>query len=89
MDRKLLEKLEAELDAARKRREAARKRFDEIIRDVPSGIPEPDGSLRRKQASDEYRQAIREVTEALVRFNRLILFDEVPDDESYKKSSGA
>jgi hypothetical protein len=86
MDRKLLEQLEAELNAARKRREAACARFDEVMQGIPSGIPEPDGDLRRKRVGEEYRSAIRGVTDAILRLNRLMVFGEAPEGRGYDSS---
>ena len=50
---RILRVLQAELAVAQHQRDAARC-FDKILRDVPSGIPHPDGSERIRHVPHEY-----------------------------------
>ena len=53
-----LERLKREIDKTWRTREAASIEFDLLVREVPSQIPEPDGSLRIRQAKARMSQAI-------------------------------
>lgn len=81
MDRKTVFKvLEERLAAARRRHMAASIRFHEILSDVPSGIPSPDGVTRVQGAARIYRRAIREVEAAQEQMTRFLLDGVVPLD---------
>jgi hypothetical protein len=56
------------------------KPFAEIMRDVPSGLPHPDGSFRIEQASMKKRLAMEAYRLALRRFNKFILDGTVPKE---------
>jgi hypothetical protein len=49
-DLEILEFLREQVDAARTEYIAASAEFDLMIRDLPSGMPQPDGSLRIQKA---------------------------------------
>lgn len=61
--------LRERLAAAQRRRDEASDRFDLIIRDIPIGIPQPDGTQRIQRASNQYRAALDEVLMALRTLN--------------------
>ena len=62
----------ATLDAARQRYLDAAREFHTVTRDVPSGLPHPDGSIRvQRQADimrrtfDEYQQVRKDLEDVL------------------------
>ena len=67
-----------ELERAMARFRAARDHFQQLIADVPSEIPHPDGSLRLQQAGAEKRAAIAALSQALSRHNAFVLRGEIP-----------
>ena len=71
-------KLKERLNAAKERRDEASERFDEAIK-LPSGLPYPDSYERIRQASAEYRDALKEVLGALDALNRFMTHGTVPD----------
>jgi hypothetical protein len=75
---RILEALSDDLRAAQQRRDEASARFAEIIKDVPSGIPHPDGTARIHQASQKYSLAQKEAMEALVRLNNFLVHGTIP-----------
>jgi len=50
------------------------------MKDVPSGIPHPDGTDRIHQASREYSQAQKEAMGSLVRLNQFLVHATIPED---------
>ena len=72
--------LEDDFEAAQQRRIAASKRYSEIISDIPSGIPHPDGTDRIRQASGEYRASREDATEAMKRLSDFLIRGIVPPD---------
>jgi len=61
-------RLKAELDEACREDIAASREFDSIMNYIPSGIPQPDGSLRIRQASARVHVALEEHQRALNRY---------------------
>ena len=59
--------LRDDFDAALKQQETASKAFVETIRDVPSGLPRPDGVQRIKNVSDALATAHDEMIEAMTK----------------------
>ena len=72
------QRLKGELDKAREAYGAASREFDLLIKDIPSGIPQPDGDLRIQQAGKASRAALRNYTFALKRFSQYTLAGIVP-----------
>jgi hypothetical protein len=70
--------LRAELAAAQHRRDEAAARFTEIMCDVPTGIPSPDGPERIRQVSREYGETQAAATAALVRLNDFLVHGAIP-----------
>ena len=76
----ILRVLREELEGAQRRRDAASERFDEMIRQVPSGIPYPDSTFRIKQASREYTRTLQELQGALLRINDYLTHGKIPPE---------
>jgi len=72
--------LEDEFDAAQQRRIEASKRFTEVMDDVPSGIPHPDGTDRIHQASREYKDSREAASAAMKRLSDFMIRGIIPDD---------
>jgi hypothetical protein len=66
-DREVLEFLREQLDVARIEYTKASAEFDLMVRDVPSGIPSPDGTLRIHKAGQASRAALQHYMRALKR----------------------
>jgi len=64
--------LQDDFDAAQERRISASKRFTEILNDIPSGIPHPDGTDRIRLASGEYKTSLNAATAAMKRLSDFI-----------------
>jgi hypothetical protein len=80
MDERVVQTLHDELEAARRRRDTASERFDNVIRGIPSGISYRDGSDGISRASRGYSRALREVTDAHRRLNEYVQYGTVPVD---------
>jgi len=74
-DREVLQFLREQLDAARIEYTVASAEFDLLVKEVPSGIPQPDGSLRIHKAGQASRAALQHYMRALKR-----LADFLPSD---------
>jgi hypothetical protein len=72
--------LKEQLDKADQQAKIASEKFDAIIREVPTGIPHPDGVKRIHNASREYSAARQSVMIAMHRLNDLVVYGIVPDD---------
>jgi hypothetical protein len=62
--------LKARLKAAREKQKLALKQFQEVLRDIPSGIPQPDSSERIIQASRRVTESHDEVVALLLELNK-------------------
>jgi len=63
--------LKEQLRVAKNAQKTAVKRFKEIVREIPSGLPHPDGSDRVRNASRELTDAHNRVVTLLVELNRI------------------
>jgi hypothetical protein len=72
--------LQEEVDAAQQRRIAASKHFSEVIGDVPSGLPHPDGTDRIRLASREYSASRHAASEAMERLSDFMTQGIIPAD---------
>ena len=77
---RVLQELSRRVELAKRKRDEASARFDQVIRDAPSGIPHPDGTERIRQASRAYEEARQELQDALLTHNDFILYGTVPPD---------
>jgi hypothetical protein len=71
--------LHAELARKKSACEATRKEFNEIISDIPSGLPQPDGTARISTAGSDFRFALRDYEQALREFNEFVLHGRIPE----------
>ena len=60
-----LQQLKRELEKARQESRIAAAEFDAIVKDMPSGLPAPDGRLRIRQAGARMNESIRNHIQAL------------------------
>ena len=79
--------LQDDVDAAQQRRIVASKRFTEIMDDIPSGIPQPDGTDRIKMASREYKESREAATAAMKRLSDFMIRGMIPADLEQKPSA--
>ncbi len=80
-DREQIEnRLRSELHEARRRFESATGDFGAVTASVPSGIPFPDNVTRLQQAGCERHAAMRELREALRRWNEFVIDGKLPED---------
>jgi hypothetical protein len=71
--------LSGDLERARVAFESARENFRSIMSDIPSGIPQPDGTLRIELAGTAFRIAIDDYSVALREFNNFLIDGAVPE----------
>jgi len=79
--------LEDEFEAAQQRRIEASKRFTEVMDDIPSGIPHPDGTDRIHQASREYKDSREAASAAMKRLSDFMIRGVIPDDLDRKPAA--
>jgi len=64
--------LRQDLKSAHERRQRAYDLFREVMTDIPSGLPHPDGTDRIRQASRQFEHAQKDLIEALTRLDRFL-----------------
>ena len=74
------ELLRDDLERARLQYEIAKAEFMHVCSDVPSGLPQPDGTQRIKNAARDQRASREAFQVAVNRFNDFILRGKIPDD---------
>jgi hypothetical protein len=72
--------LRAALDAALLERDSASEAFDLILREIPSGLPHPDGVQRIKNASSAVSAARYKMIEAATRLREFENRGIIPED---------
>ena len=72
--------LEREFLEAVHRRDIASNRFADVNKDIPSGLPHPDGAQRIYNASREYSAALKGLSRSLQRLTDFREFRIVPED---------
>jgi hypothetical protein len=72
--------LTSEVENARQRFTRATQAFREVMSDVPSGLPYPDGVVRIERASREWQSASEAYSKALARFHQFILDEIIPEE---------
>jgi hypothetical protein len=81
MDHKRIhEILRDEFEAAKRRMNVASQTFNEVIRDIPSGLPHPDGTQRIHNAGRELADARGKLAVAIARLNDFVSHKVVPED---------
>lgn len=73
-------RLRGDLVEANERYAQAEKAFTDIVSNVPSGIPSPDGTLRIRQISEERRTASEAYRKASERYSDFVLRGIIPQD---------
>jgi hypothetical protein len=68
------------LEWARLQHEIARTEFMQVCNNIPSGLPQPDGTQRLQNAARDLRASREAFEVAVTRFNDLILRGKIPDD---------
>ena len=79
-DSDIAAKLKTELDEANRENIAASAEFNSIMKDIPSGIPQPDGSLRIRQVAAKMNGAVRKHVLAVNRFSDFMVHGVPPED---------
>ena len=79
-DREIRAALQREILASTARAHAASKILSAIMRDVPSGLPQPDGSQRIQNAANALAAARNEVMKAHSRLDEFLARGGVPGD---------
>jgi hypothetical protein len=74
------ERLKCDLDKAREEYQAACVEFDSLVKEISSGVPQPDGELRIRQTGEASSAALHNYTLALKRFSQYTLSGIVPND---------
>jgi len=70
--------LHQEVRSANERREHALQWFSQVINDIPSGIPSPDGTDRIRQASRAYSHARKALSDAVTKLNNFLVHGTIP-----------
>jgi hypothetical protein len=76
----IVDALNKESKIARLRWDEATQRFDDVIREVPSGLPYPDSVDRIHRASRELSEARERFMASTARASKFVVHGEVPDD---------
>lgn len=86
--REIRQFLQDDFDAAQQRRIAASKRFTEVMNDIPSGIPHPDGTDRIRLASRDYSESREAATAAMKRLSDFLIRGIIPPELERKPVHG-
>jgi hypothetical protein len=72
--------LRDEFEAAKRRMNIASTKFNEVVRDIPSGLPHPDGTQRIHNVGRELVDAREKLAAAITRLNDFVSHEIVPED---------
>ena len=72
--------LRDEFETAKREMNLASKRFNEVVRDIPSGLPHPDGTQRIHNVARDLADARERLAAAIARLNDFMTRDIVPED---------
>src|SRR3954464_246125 len=72
--------LQDALDAALQERDTKSQEFDQILAQIPSGLPQPDGVQRIKNASTALSVAREKMIEAVIRLREFTNRGIIPED---------
>ena len=70
----------AAVESCRLRLIHAKAVYDEVNKDIPSGLPRPDGAQRIKNACSEYNAARMTLMKALDSLNQFVHYGVIPKD---------
>ena len=76
----ILKRLQEDFAKAREQNHLASERFNAVVRDVPHGIPHPDGTQRVRNASHACSSASKSLMLAVSRLNAFVIHGTVPED---------
>ena len=79
--------LQDDFDAAQQRRIKASKRYNEVLSDIPSGIPHPDGTDRIHLASREYKDSREAAAAAMKRLSDFLIRGTIPPELESKPAA--
>jgi len=72
--------LQDEVTAAKQRLDVSTAKFDEVIQDIPSGIPHSDGAQRIWNVSRAHALARGDLMTAIRRLNAFVVHGTIPED---------
>lgn len=71
--------LREELERARRAHDQAKETFSDIVADVPSGLPPPDGGMRIDKAGRAECSTLEAFAQAIREFNEFVLHGTIPE----------
>lgn len=91
MDLSISDFLRAEVDRTQNEYYRAKEQFWNVTRDLPSGLPHPDGMKRIQNARRDESAALDKYINALRRLNDFVLDGVVPEElrEAQKRLAGS
>jgi hypothetical protein len=78
--KRIHEILLGEFEAAKRRMNVASQIFNDVVRDIPSGLPHPDGTQRIHNVGRELADARQKLAVAIARLNDFVSREVVPED---------
>ena len=83
----LIDRLRLSVEVAKARLQNANAIFSDVVKDIPSGIPVPDGAMRIRNAGQEKAAAQAELQSALDRLNAVVFNLDPPAESNRQKFS--
>ncbi len=71
--------LREELERARRAHDQAKETFSDIVADLPSGLPPPDGGMRIDKAGRAECSTLEAYAQAIREFNEFVIHGTVPE----------
>jgi hypothetical protein len=78
--KRIHEILRDEFEGAKRRMNLVSQKFNEVVRDIPSGLPHPDGTQRIQNVGRELADARKKLAAAIARLNDFVSHEVVPED---------
>jgi formate-dependent nitrite reductase cytochrome c552 subunit len=75
------QRLARELEEASESNRAAKLRYEDVMKSLPSGIPQPDSNLRIQQVAEALDRARVAHQKALTRWTAFVAKGTIPSDE--------
>lgn len=82
----VMQVLQDDVTSAKQQLDDANRSFDDVIREVPSMLPHPDGVQRIKSVSRDLALSRDKLNEAVERLNNFMLHGTIPHDLQKKPS---
>jgi hypothetical protein len=73
-------RLVGEVERTRRAYALASSEYNSILKEIPSGIPGPDGAVRVRQAGQKFKDTLRAHSLAVERLNRFVITGLPPQD---------